>query len=74
MEQEQLVAIRQQVMQQLKKQQAQAIQQGKAPPTKMTIHLARDDGPKTKEEERNGQEYSAAPDQQNPDQPAPKEQ
>ena len=63
LEQEQLVAIRQQVMQQLKKQQAQATQQGKVPPTRMTIHL-----------ERNRQEDSAAPDQQNPDQLPPKKQ
>ena len=54
---------RQQVMQQLKKRQAPATQQGKVPPTRMTIHL-----------ERKWQEDSAAPDQQNPDQLPPKKE
>ena len=63
LEQEQLVALRQQIMQQMKKQQAQASQQGEVPPTKMTLHL-----------ERNRQKDSAALDQQNPDQLPPKKQ
>ena len=62
-EQEQLVAVRQRVMQQLKKQQAQAVQQGKVPPTRITLHL-----------ERSRQESSADPDQQDADQRPPKKQ
>ena len=47
MGQAQLVTIRHQVKQQLMKQQALAGQQGKVPPTKITIQLARDGGKRT---------------------------
>ena len=45
--QAQLVTIRHQVKQQLMKQQALASQQGKVPPTNITIQLARDGGRRT---------------------------